>query len=133
MKFLKLSIVVLFAIALSSCGENVTKNCAQADWVGTYTGSIDCDGDVEDVTVSITASGTDAVVIQFVQGSAGSTLETTYDPITPDACELNESATESGLTITIAADVDKDGNLTLSETFSDGTDSSTCTITATKQ
>ncbi|MCB0856113.1 MAG: hypothetical protein KDD63_28025, partial [Bacteroidetes bacterium] len=107
MKFLKLSIVVLFAIALSSCGENVSKNCAQSDWVGTYTGTIACDGDIENVTVTITASGTDAVIVKHVYGSAGNTLETTYDPFTPDACELNESATESGLTFTVDADVDK--------------------------
>ena len=133
MKFLKLSIVVLFAVALSSCGENVTKNCAQADWVGTYTGTIDCDGDVQNVTVTITASGTDAVIIKHVYGESGSTIETEYDAITPDACELDESATEAGFTFTADADVDKDGNLTISETLSDGTDSSTCTITATKQ
>ena len=129
MNFLKLSLVAVFAFVLASCGDNVSKNCAQSNWVGTYTGTVDCDGTVENVTVTVTASGDDAIVIKY----STDFVDTEYEPLTPEGCDLDYSDTDAtlGLTVSIDGTLDEN-NLNFTETISDGTDSSICTISATR-
>lgn len=129
MNLLKLSFLLVLLVAFSACGDDEETNvCAQADWVGSYTGSQVCDGaDAEDATVTITASGTDAIVI--ITNVPG--LESEYDPLTPDNCDLNVSQTDSGITLSVDATIDGD-NLSFTEVLSAGGNTSTCTITATR-
>ncbi len=129
MKFFKLPLFFFLVVALSACKKDEdSPSCTQSDWVGTYEGTTDCGGSTEDVTVTITASGADAIVIQY----ATTTLTTTYDPITPTNCTINESGTDSGITITVDATLDGD-KLTLEETISGGGVDFTCNLTATRK
>lgn len=130
MKSLKISFFALLVVAFAACKKDKDSDptCTQADWVGVYEGTTDCGGSTEDVTVTITASGADAIVIQY----ATPTLTTTYDPITPTNCDLNASGTDSGITITVDAMLD--GNkLTLNESLTGGGTNFTCDLTATRK
>jgi hypothetical protein len=130
MKFFKLPLFFFLVVALSACkkDKDSTPSCTQSDWVGTYEGTTDCGGSSEDVTVTITASGADAIVIEY----ATATLTTTYDPITPTDCDLNSSGTDSGITIKVDAALDGD-KLTLEESISGGGVDFTCDLTATRK
>lgn len=130
MKILKSSVFILLVVGFFACkkDDDSTPTCTQSDWVGTYEGSIDCDGTTEDATVTITASGTDAVVIEYETP----TSTTTYDPITPTNCSISESGTDSGITIKVDATMDGD-KLTLKETLTGGGFSSVCDLTATRK
>jgi hypothetical protein len=130
MNVTKLSFFLMLALSFSACkkdGDDMA-TCTQSDWVGTYEGTISCDdGSMENVTLTITADGTDAIVIKYVS----STVTTEFDPLTPSGCDLDFTASDIGLTVTVDATLDGD-DLDMDETFSDGTTSATCTITATR-
>jgi hypothetical protein len=130
MNLLKLSLFSLLVLAFASCKKDDDSNptCTQSDWVGTYEGTTDCGGSTEDVTVTITASGANAIVIQY----ATPTLTTTYDPITPTNCDLNASGTDAGITFTVDAMLDGD-KLTLNESLTGGGTNFTCDLTATRK
>ena len=127
MNLLKLSFFLVLIATFSTCSDDDdnTKNCVQSDWVGTYTGTLDCDGIAEDVTVTITANGSDDIIIKYEVPNAS----TEYDPLLPNSCDLDYTESDSGITITIDASIDGD-NLTLKEIISLGGDTSTCDITA---
>lgn len=129
MNLFKLSFLLILMTFLASCGDDDDSNCVQADWVGTYTGTQTCTGeDATAVTVTITASGANDVIIAY-DDDAGFGSE--FDPLTPSGCDIDKSATEQGLTLEIEASVD--GNtFTLKEVFSQGAVSNTCNITATR-
>lgn len=109
------------------CKKDDDNKCTQSDWVGTYKGTVTCDGTSEDVTLTITASGAAAIVIKYE--TANGTTE--YDPQTPDGCKLNISGTDGGITATINATLDG-SKLTLSESLSGGGITSSCNITVTR-
>ena len=136
---MKLTYILILAIILAACGEDNDDNvesCAQSNWVGTYTGTLNCDGDFtldEGVDVTITADGSDAIVICYASPST----KNCYLAITPEGCDINNDNTQSGggVTVTINASLDGD-NLTISEVVDaevgSGVPSYTCTITATR-
>lgn len=128
MKFFKLSLFSLL-VAFSACkgDDDSTPTCTQSDWVGTYEGTTDCGGSDEDVTVTIVASGANAIVIEY----STATLTTTYDPATPTNCTINESGTDAGITFTTNATLDGD-KLTIQETLTGGGTNFTCDLTATR-
>jgi hypothetical protein len=128
MNLLRLSFLLLLAVTYASCGDDDDPTCVQADWVGTYTGTITCDGDTEDVTVAITASGSDAVFIEY----STMTVDVSYtEPITLENCNLELTGSDMGITVSIAASLDGD-NVSLTEIFSGSGFESNCTITATR-
>ena len=129
MKLFKLTFFLAIALFVTACGDDDSSpsTCTQSDWVGTYEGTVDCDGTVEDVTVNITANGTDNIVIIYETA----TVETEYDPLPPDGCSLNNTGTGNGLTVTVSATLDGD-DLTLNESFTDGSITSICDLTATR-
>ena len=84
-KFLTFALVVI----LFACEKDDPQpTCAQADWLGTYTGTAVCDGNSSDVTVTIRANGTDEIIIQYVTGPS----TTTFDPLTVEGCDLAKTA-----------------------------------------
>lgn len=130
MNFLKLSFFALLVVAMAACNKDDDNPpiCTQSDWVGTYDGTIDCDGSTENVTIIIAASGTTALDISY----STSTSSTTYtEPLTPVNCDLDFTATDAGLTLTVDASLNGD-NLTFKEAIS-GNISSICEITATRK
>jgi hypothetical protein len=131
MKLFKLSFLFLVLFLAAACGdddEGMT-TCTQADWVGTYTGTISCDGETpEDVTFTILAGSSDGLLLSYETAS----LSTEFDqPIPFQACNLSISSTDQGLTLSLEASRNGD-NLTFTETITVGGDASICTITATK-
>ncbi len=130
MNLLKLSFLFVLITFLSACSDD-DPTCIQSDWVGTYTGSQVCTGSdtstEDNLTVTITASGSNAVIIKY----EGDGFEIEYDPLTFDNCDIDKTDSGQGLTLTIDASIDGD-KLTLIDIFSDGTDSTTCTLTATR-
>ena len=118
--FLLLSVIAFF----SSCGDDP---CTQSDWVGTYTGTVTCDGNSEEGTVTITANGTEEVVIRY----STDTQLTEYDPLTPTDCTISLSQDDAGITVSITATLDGD-NLTINESFSVGGTTSTCNVVASR-
>ncbi|PHN00884.1 hypothetical protein [Flavilitoribacter nigricans] len=130
MKYLKVTLFLMVLLAVSSCkkDDDTMTTCTPADWVGTYVGTIDCDGNTEDITVTITASGTDDIIISYQTA----TVSADYDPLPPDGCDLDISASGGGFTASV--DGELDGNsLTFTETISDGTNTTSCSVTATRQ
>ena len=129
MKLLKLSFLLVLALAFTACDddEDGTKTCTQSDWLGVYSGTIVCNGDSEDVTVTIIADGDNDVIIKYETSS----LEAEFDPITPNGCDLSRSGSGNGLTVTVEASIDGD-MFTMKETLSDGTDTGVCDVTATR-
>lgn len=133
MKLFKLSFLLLALLTAAACNDDDDSMmvCSQSDWVGTYTGTADCDGDVEDVTITIAADGTENIAIEYVIGDSTLTVTTTYDPLPFSSCSLDNTATAGGLTATVDADVNGD-EIVITETISDGTATSTCLLTATR-
>ena len=129
MNFLKLSLFLATIFCLAACGDDddATPTCSQANWTGEYTGTQSCAGISEDVTVTITANGAEAIVV-FYETPTGTTE---YYPLTPVECDLDVSDSDAGLTITVDASLDGD-NLSLIESISAGGATSSCTITATR-
>lgn len=130
MNFLKLSFLLVFAISLVACGsDDDAGSCTQADWVGIYTGSSDCGAGPEDVTVTVTAEGTNAIVIE---SDGDGTIQLDSDPIEFNGCRADDSLTDSGITFDFDADLDGD-NLTVSTEISGGSSfDSECTFTVTR-
>ncbi|TXF85685.1 hypothetical protein FUA23_20225 [Neolewinella aurantiaca] len=134
MKVLKLSLFLFAILSITACGDDddqMAAVCSQSDWVGTYSGTITCvedgDTDTEDVTVTITASGADNIIVSYEQPG----ITTTYDPLPFTNCEFSLTASEQGITLTSTGETDGN-NITLTEIYSAGTESSTCTIEATR-
>ncbi|MEM6769373.1 MAG: hypothetical protein AAF597_02215 [Bacteroidota bacterium] len=73
-----IALVLCFVAACDDDDEPIV--CLQDNWVGSYTGTISCDDGqtAQDVNVTITASGTDQIVISTQTGNTS----TFYDPIT---------------------------------------------------
>jgi len=119
---------VLFSIV--ACGDD--DNCVQADWVGIYTGTVVCiengvELDTEDVTVTITAEGSDQISIVYLTPITG--LDT--DAIDFNGCNVNSSGEDLGVTISIVADLDGD-DLVLTDNLFSTAFSSSCTVTASR-
>ena len=126
MNFLKLSLCLLLFVAFSSCGKDDDKpSCTQSDWVGTYEGTINCDGTTEVVTVTITANGSGTILISYETTNTF----TGYDPLTPNSCNLDRTDSAAGFSVTINSMLSGD-DLRLSETLISGTDTTQCDITA---
>lgn len=126
MNLLKLTFCLVLAIGFMACDKD-DKNCTQADWVGTYEGTIECDGVEEDVVVRITASGSENIIIEYET----SVLIVEYDPLNPDECNLDYSASDSGITLSVDASLNGD-NFTLEERYTALGITATCNITATR-
>ena len=122
----------MLVVALGACNkddDDANNNCTQADWVGNYTGTQVCNGVPFDISVTITASGEDAVIVKYDDGVS----EASFDPITIDGCKLNRTQEDPsiGASLTIEATLDGD-NLSFRDVLTVGTDTSDCTITATR-
>lgn len=125
MNFFKLSLFVLLAMSWSACGEDdMIVPCSQAAWRGTYTGTIDCNGSQEAVTLTITANGPDALQIRYRTALNSTEIN---DPIMPNECMIDATISSGAM---ISAELDGN-NITFTEEIS-GTFSSTCVIMATK-
>ncbi|MEM6725095.1 MAG: hypothetical protein AAF598_13740 [Bacteroidota bacterium] len=120
-------LVVILALAFAGCSEDDTVACTQADWVGTYSGTVNCDGTTEDVTVTITANGADQIVVVYETA----TVLTEFDPLPFTECELNVSENDGTNSLVVDADIDGD-QLSFIEIIGLGSATSTCTLTATR-
>lgn len=131
MKILNVSLFLMVLLAFASCkkdDDDVMATCTPADWAGTYAGMIDCDGTTENVTITITTSGTDNIIIKYETA----TVSAEYDPLPINGCDFSNTASGGGFTASVEATLD--GNeLTVTESLSDGTDTTSCTLTATRQ
>ncbi len=129
MKTFKLSLLLLAILSIAACSDDDDgmTTCLQSDWVGTYSGTVDCDGVTEDVTVTVAASGTANLLVSY----QSPTVQTNFDPLPFSNCDLVATATGAGFTVTLDADL-AGNQLTLEEVISDSTSTSTCLITATR-
>jgi hypothetical protein len=128
MKLFKLSFLFLALLSVAACGDDDdTIDCTQSDWIGTYAGSIDCDGTEEDVTVTITSSGTDNLIVIYNTTA----LETEFDPLPFTSCDLVANSSSGSLTLAINATLDGD-RLTFNEATTVDGNTSLCSITATR-
>ncbi len=97
-------IPVLLLFLLASCGgddDTMTADCAQSNWLGTFTGTEVCPAGTFDVTITVAANGSDKINISYVS-SSGTTASYSGLPITD--CTANDpagdlSATLSGNTL----------------------------------
>ncbi|WP_020568669.1 hypothetical protein [Neolewinella persica] len=132
MKKFKFAFLFFAILSIAACADDddgITDVCAQTDWVGTYSGTVDCDGAVEDVTVTIAASGAANILVSYQTA----TVQTEFGALPFDGCDLTANATGSGLSIVL------NGSLTGRElsvrevTTVDSTNTSTtCVIIATR-
>ena len=130
MQLLKFSTCLFVLLTWAACNgdDDSSPSCIQADWVGTYTGTVQCDTeDAEIVNVTISESGSNTVNIDYATFSANS-----FFPSLPiEECGIDFSQTDQGLTLTVSATLDGN-NLTFTETISSASNSSTCSIIASK-
>lgn len=131
---LKLSILLALGFGINACKDKEepsvtpvvnTSTCKQSDWVGSYSGIMDCDGDTATTVFTISASGSDALIIKYDQEN----LSAEFDPITPSGCKLDKTTSESGITLHVEANIDGD-KLTFKEIFTFDGESDTCMTTA---
>jgi len=113
----------------AACGDDEVE-CVQADWVGTYTGTSTCteDGiteDPEDVTITVTASGTDKLIFKYDTDNSG--IET--DPYDFNGCDVNASESDQGITLTVTAILDEEFLVFTDELSANG-ESTRCVIAA---
>jgi hypothetical protein len=129
MNFLRLSLFVVFAVVLASCNkdDDDAPSCAQSDWVGTYTGTADCDGDSDPATVTITAIGEDMIRIVYSTGN----VTTTFDPLPVDGCNIERTNSAGGITGSVSATLDGD-QFSLTETLTGGGFNTNCMVEATR-
>lgn len=129
MKALRLPLLLL-ALTTAACvdDEEVLLGCTQADWTGTYSGMINCTSAApEDVFVTISASGSDAIIIAYETA----TITGEYSPITFDGCDLSVTDNTGGLNLAISATREGD-QLRWMESVGDGSFAEDCLITATR-
>lgn len=131
MNLSKLSLILGCAIILiASCkkeGEPTT--CTQADWVGTYEGTVDCDGEVEDASVTILARGVDSILVQYQT----ITTITSFTLFKVDSCEINSlGATIDGVTSGVDLSLDGDNFSLQSRLFTAG-ELINCEVVATRK
>ncbi|MEO0732304.1 MAG: hypothetical protein AAFZ52_05690 [Bacteroidota bacterium] len=134
MQLLKLTPLFLCLFLATACGEDdeAMMVCAQTDWTGTYTGTVDCDEDgTEPTTITILADGTNNILISHTEGDSTISVTTEYDPLPFDGCDFTFSSSEQGLTLAVDAELNGD-ELVITETFSFGGESSVCTLRATR-
>ena len=87
MKLLQLFILLTIFSTFTACSNDDDENCNQSDWIGTYTGTINyftSQDSVEDVTVTVTSSGSDAIILKYETP----TSENEFDPLTPQECQV---------------------------------------------
>jgi len=130
MKTLKIASLFLFVFLTNatSCEDDDILVCLQSDWAGTYMGSINCAGDVEDVTITISADGADNLVLSYETP----TISVNFDPLPFNNCTLDATATQDSISVSINALLPFDGTIEISQTTTNGPNTSVCTITATK-
>lgn len=131
MNLFKFFILAIMLSVFAACGDG-DEGCVQADWVGTYSGTVSCtnDGvtyDEESVTLTITASGTDRLIISYVTPS----LTNEIDPLLFNDCELRINFGQSGATQAFIAELDVE-NLYYEEHFVSNTSASICEFTVTR-
>ena len=124
MKFQKLLLLSLFALIFGACEKDEVLSCTQSDWVGTYTGSVICGTVSEDATITIIASGDNAIIVKYEDSSSS----TEYDPIVPSNCEIMEMNSDTTFSLTVEGFL-IDDNLTITETWSTLGQTGTCEIT----
>ena len=120
-------------LSIASCGDDDVETptvCMQSDWVGVYEGTEACSvGPSQEVVLTITASGTDAINLSYVTED-GTTFSFT-DPIVFDGCRFNVSGTDPDISLSANATL-SDATLTLNTTLTIGSDSNDCTVTVTR-
>ncbi len=131
MKTIKFAFLFFAILSIAACTDDDdegTTVCAQTDWAGTYTGTVDCDGTVEDVTVTVTASGAANILVSYETVAQ----QTEFGALPFDGCNLAATATGNGQSIALTATLTGE-NLTIGEVISDSTSVvSTCSIVATR-
>lgn len=133
MNILKSSFLLLALLFIASCGEDDDQPvvCGQSDWVGTYTGTIDCGSGELVATASIIASGADNIILSYVSVDTVGTETLTFDPLPFDGCDLDATASGGGDTVTLEADLNGD-ELTINTTVTSTAGTSTCRVVATR-
>lgn len=106
----------------------MTPPCALSRWAGTYVGTADCNGSVEDVTVTITTSGADVIIINYETrsrtGNSGLLI--------PIDCSVNDFSTTGSINTSWEAELDGD-NVSVTETVTGVGGDFSCVITAVRQ
>ena len=129
MKVLRLTYVLALLIAFSACKKDDDEGptCTRDNWIGTYTGTVDCDGNSEPATVTITASGDNDIVIRYVTGS----VTTTFDPLPVTNCMIERTNSAGGVTGSVMTTLDGD-KLSLTEILTGGGFNTNCQVEATR-
>lgn len=94
MKFLKLLFLLIILSTFAACGDD-DDNCSKADWIGTYTGTIEYlthADSIEDVTLTVTPNGSDLVIFKYKTTST----EEEFIPLKPQDCFAGANLNPSG-------------------------------------
>ena len=96
-------IFTITMLTLSACRKD--NSCKQADWVGTYTGTIDCNGHIGDVNIEIT-KGEDNNEIIFFYERIGFVAASNRIEVNGCSVDLSSSDALFSYTYTLALDGD---------------------------
>ncbi len=130
MKLVYFSFLIILCGFCAACGEQ-EPDCLQSDFVDSYLGTMECVGTAaEEVTVTITAEGTNAVNFAYEAPSGTGSFT---DAFTVESCDLERVLTDSGFTSTVRISLEGD-KLSYSEVILDalGVELSNCTILASR-
>ncbi|MEM1320327.1 MAG: hypothetical protein AAGG75_08720 [Bacteroidota bacterium] len=129
MKLLKLSLVFLVALFWGACNNDDESSCDQNGWLGTYTGTTDCLSGDEEVTVTITASGSEDLLMRYETATGGVDI----GPFVIDGCKATRSSMDPSSLDSFVGELELDGgNLSYTQTRTVAGTASSCTFDANK-
>ena len=134
MRTLLFLLLALTVLTYSGCDdeEMVDPDCVQARWLGDYRGTATCNGTENPATISVSAIGLERIRIEYVQEEpGGGSSRTTYDPILPNGCELDQTSSGGGITSSVRATLAGD-ELVIREELTTSSSSFICDIRGTR-
>ena len=129
MKFLRIiASLIILGTLLTSCGGD---DCTQADWVGTYSATKECDTEFTPAEIIITASGDESILINIIFDNGSSIAQ--LSPFVIDNCSVSKFDTEDPTLLSIDATLENDGNtLMLATVFVFAESTMNCSTIATR-
>lgn len=130
MTFFRLILLALVLTVFATCGDDdeMTPPCAPTNWAGTYSGTANCNGIEEAVTVTVAVVGTDSLTLTYeTQSRQGN-----FGPLLPNACRITLEDMGGPISTSFSAQLDGD-EITLMESVDGIGGSFTCDISATRQ
>lgn len=102
MKVHQFFLIIFTILTLLACNKD--SSCSQADWEGTYTGTIDCNSNIGEVKIVITSNGDNEIT--FFYEALG--IQTASNRIEVNSCSIDLSRSDNLFSYTYTLTLDGD-------------------------